>query len=117
MPERGEIWWVNLDPTVGAEIRKTRPALVVSSDALGRLPLKLIAPITTWHDAFARNLWHVRVLPDADNGLAKASAVDTLQLRGADLQRFVSRVGRVSPQVMDEVTTAIASVIEFQPEP
>jgi len=40
LPKRGEVWLVNLDPTVGAEIRKTRPAVVVSSDAVGILPVK-----------------------------------------------------------------------------
>lgn len=41
-PKRGEIWLVNLEPTIGAEIRKTRPAVVVSSDFIGKLPLKLV---------------------------------------------------------------------------
>ncbi|MDD1438227.1 type II toxin-antitoxin system PemK/MazF family toxin [Dolichospermum sp. ST_sed10] len=49
-PKRGEIWLVNFDPTVGAEIRKIRPAVVISSDAAGRLPIKLVAPITGWMD-------------------------------------------------------------------
>ena len=43
---RGEIWLINLDPTVGAEIRKTRPAVIVNDDAIGILPLKIIAPVT-----------------------------------------------------------------------
>ncbi len=47
---RGEIWKVSLDPTVGAEIRKTRPVVVVSSDAVGVLPIKLVAPLTEWKD-------------------------------------------------------------------
>nr|WP_310487775.1 type II toxin-antitoxin system PemK/MazF family toxin [Chamaesiphon sp. VAR_69_metabat_338] len=42
LPRRGEIWLVNLDPTVGAEIQKTRPAIVISSDYIGKLPLKLV---------------------------------------------------------------------------
>ena len=48
VPKRREIWLVNFDPSVGTEIRKTRPAIVVSSDAVGRLPIKLIAPLTDW---------------------------------------------------------------------
>jgi len=40
---RGEIWKVNLDPDIGAEIRKTRPVVVVSSDAIGALPIRLVA--------------------------------------------------------------------------
>jgi mRNA interferase MazF len=39
--KQGEIWLINLDPTVGAEIRKTRPAVVVSDNSLGKLPLKI----------------------------------------------------------------------------
>ncbi len=77
-PRRGEIWLVNFDPTVGTEIRKIRPAVIISSDAAGRLPIKLIAPITDWKDYFANNFWHVRIEPDANNSLTKVSAIDTL---------------------------------------
>jgi hypothetical protein len=56
LPRRGEIWRVNLDPTLGAEIKKTRPAVVVSTDAIGRLPIKLIAPITEWNPPFGDRL-------------------------------------------------------------
>ncbi len=44
--KQGEFWSVNLDPTVGSEIRKTRPVIIVSDDAVGRLPLKIIVPLT-----------------------------------------------------------------------
>jgi mRNA interferase MazF len=60
-PQRGEIWLVNLDPTIGAEIKKTRPVVIVSSDALGKLPLKLVVPITDWKSAFKDNLWHIEL--------------------------------------------------------
>jgi mRNA interferase MazF len=65
VPKRGEIWLANFDPTVGSEIRKIRPAVVISSDAVGKLPVKLVAPITDWKDYFAQNLWHVRINPDS----------------------------------------------------
>jgi mRNA interferase MazF len=110
---RGEIWRVSLDPTIGAEIRKTRPVVVVSSDAIGILPIKLVAPLTEWKDYLAQNIWHVKVVPDSMNGLEKASAVDTLQLRGVDTQRFVQKLGNVSPSVMRSVVAAIAAVIEY----
>ena len=90
---RGEIWLVNLDPTIGAEIRKTRPVVIVNSDALGALPIRLVAPITEWKDYFASNVWHVKFEPDRTNGLTKTSAVDTLQLRGVDTA-IRSEVGR-----------------------
>jgi mRNA interferase MazF len=110
---RGEIWLVTLDPTIGAELQKTRPVVVVSSDAIGVLPIKLVAPLTEWKDYFARNVWHVKVTPDSMNGLAKTSAVDTLQLRGVDTQRFVQRLGSVSPAIMQAIVAAIAAVIEY----
>ena len=44
LPLRSEIWLVNLNPTIGSEIRKTRPVVVISVDSIGKLPLKLIAP-------------------------------------------------------------------------
>ena len=112
-PRRGEIWLVSFDPTRGAEIQKTRPAVVVSSDAVGRLPVKLVAPLTEWKEYFAGNLWHVRMDPDASNGLSKVSAVDGLQLRGMDRQRFVRKLGHVSEAAMEEIVLAVAAVIEY----
>ena len=113
-PKRGEIWLVDFNPTRGAEIQKQRPALVVNSDAIGRLPIKLVAPITGWKPAFAGNLWHVRVIPDRLNGLEKESAVDVLQLRGVDMERFIRYVGRAAPAMMEEVAAAIAAVVEYE---
>ncbi len=110
---RGEIWRVNLNPTVGAEIRKTRPVIVVNSDAIGVLPIRLVAPITEWKDYFAGNVWHVKLEPDATNGLTKTSVVDTLQLRGVDRRRFVRKLGEVLPSVMRLIVTAIVAVVEY----
>lgn len=113
-PRRGEIWLVNLDPTVGNEIRKKRPVVVVSSDAVGRLPLKLCVPITEWQPAFASAVWHVKIAPDGDNKLSKDSSCDTLQTRCLDEQRFIKKIGCVSPNMMEDIAAAIAAVIEFQ---
>lgn len=113
-PKRGEIWLVNFDPTVGAEIKKTRPAVVVSSDAVGRLPVKLIAPITEWKQDFSQSHWHIKIEPDKLNNLKKASAVDALQLRGMDTQRFERRLGRMPSTTMEEIAAAIAMIVEYQ---
>jgi mRNA interferase MazF len=110
---RGDIWMVNFDPTVGTEIQKIRPAVIVSSDAIGVLPVKLVAPITGWKEQYANTIWHVQLLPTPKNGLTKPSAVDTLQLRGVDTQRFVRKMGRVSATLMDEIAAAIAAVVEY----
>jgi mRNA interferase MazF len=78
------------------------------------LPVKLVAPITDWKRWHGESFWHLHVLPDADNGLAKASAVTTLQLRTLDIQRFVRRMGHVSSMFMEEVAATIAAVVEYQ---
>lgn len=112
-PRRGDIWLVNLDPTIGAEIKKTRPAVIISSDATGKLPLKLIVPITDWKDYFAGNLWHVHIEPDSRNGLSKPSAADALQVRAVDHRRLVKRLGRLGAQEVEDVAAAIAMVVEY----
>ena len=53
-PQRGEIWTVRFDPSVGAEIRKSRPAVVCSVDSIGRLPLRVVVPLTDWQPSFER---------------------------------------------------------------
>ena len=113
IPKRGEIWLVSFDPTIGAEIRKTRPAIIISSDAIGRLPVKLVAPLTDWKDHYASNIWHVRIDPNPQNGLIKPSAVDALQLRDMDQRRFVRKMGEVQADVLEEIVLAVAAVIEY----
>lgn len=110
---RGEIWWVNLDPTIGSEIQKRRPALVISSDRVGRLPVKVIVPITEWDDRFADSVWHVRLEPTRGNGLTKRSAADALQVRCVSLRRFAGRVGVATATEVEEVTLALAAVLQI----
>jgi mRNA interferase MazF len=52
-PNRGEIWMIDFDPAVGAEIQKVRPAVVISVDTVGRLPLRLVVPVTDWKPRYA----------------------------------------------------------------
>ena len=111
---RGEIWLINLDPTVGAEIKKTRPAVVVNDDAIGILPLKVIVPITEWKDRYAVAPWMVRLDPDAENGLDKPSAADAFQVRLLSQARFVRQWGRLSEAAMQEITKALAVVLAIE---
>ncbi len=113
-PQRGEVWLVNFDPTLGTEIQKIRPAVVISSNDVGALLIKLVAPITDWKDRYFRNLWHVRIDPTVDNGLSKSSSVDTLQLRGVDTQRFIKKLGVLSSDEIAAITIAIVTVIEAE---
>ena len=104
---------INLDPTVGAEIRKTRPAVIVNDDAVGILPLKVIVPITDWKDRYAVAPWMVRLDPDRNNGLTKPSAADAFQVRSVAQQRFARRLGNISGDQLREITAALASVLKI----
>lgn len=63
--QKGEVWLINLDPAVGAEIKKTRPAVIVNDDAIGILPLKVIVPITEWKDRYAVAPWKAQMKPSS----------------------------------------------------
>ena len=113
-PCRGEVWDVDFDPTIGAEIQKMRPAVVISIDSIGRLPIKLVAPITGWQAGFSGKIWLVKVQPNRVNGLTKESAVDILQVKSVDVQRFRRRRGRFTATLMEEIGAAIVAIIDYQ---
>jgi mRNA interferase MazF len=113
-PQRGEVWLVNFDPTIGSEIKKIRPAAVISSNAVGKLPIKLVAPITDWKSSFSENVWHIKIEPNITNGLNKISAIDALQLRGVDYQRFIRKLGYLDNNTMSLILTSIVSIIEAE---
>lgn len=111
--KRGEVWQINLDPTVGSEIRKTRPAVIVNDDAVGVLPLRVIVPVTDWKDRYAMAPWMVRLAPTRGNGLDKVSAADSFQVRSVATQRFVRRLGALSDAELAAVTRALAVVLRI----
>ncbi len=94
-------------------MKKVRPVAVINSDALQCLPLRLVVPITGWKDTFDGKLSHVKLKPTKKNGLAKESAADTLQLRGIALERFKRKRGFLTAEEIEEITSAIAAVIEY----
>ena len=113
-PRRGEVWNVNFDPTVGAEIKKIRPAVVISIDNVGRLPIKIVAPITIWKPEFSGRIWLVPVNPNRTNGLRQESAVDILQIKSVDVKRFRKKRGRLTATLMTEIGEAITAIIDHQ---
>lgn len=111
--KQGEIWLINLDPVVGAEMRKTRPAVVVNDDALGKLPLRIIVPVTDWKDKYNRAVWMVKILPDKYNGLTKDSCADCFQVRSISNIRFVHKIGNLSPLEFTEIKTGLSKVFSI----
>ena len=110
---RGEIWLVNLDPTIGDEIRKVRPAVIVSRDATGVLALRVVVPITGWQERFRGCDWLVRLDSDNSNGLDKASAADTFQVRSIATRRFVRLLGHLSSSDLERIALGLRIVLEL----
>lgn len=110
----GEIWLINLDPTIGAEIHKTRPAVIVSHDAIGILPLKVIVPMTDWKPQYRQVPWMVYISPSDRNHLRKASACDTFQVRSVSQQRFVKCLGQIDDVTMRRIKNALKKVLNLE---
>ncbi|MGI4790047.1 MAG: type II toxin-antitoxin system PemK/MazF family toxin [Janthinobacterium lividum] len=111
-PVRGEIWRVNFDPTQGSELCKIRPAVVISDNSVGRLPLKIVVPITEWNTVYARYAWMTRLEPSMINGLPKTSSADAFQLRSLSLGRFIAQIGILTEAELDGIADSIALCIK-----
>jgi mRNA interferase MazF len=107
-PKRGEVWDVNFDPSQDAEIGKRRPAVVISEDAIGRLPLRIVVPITEWKPAYATYPWFVHLMPSTTNGLPKESGADAFQVKSISERRFAKRRGVLPATEVDDIAAAIA---------
>jgi mRNA interferase MazF len=111
--KRGDIWLVKFDPSLGAEIQKTRPAVILSSDEVGRLPLKIVVPLTDWKAVYANGDWFVRLSPNAQNGLQKESGADAFQVKSLSTDRFVRRLGSVTDDELKRIARAIALCVGY----
>lgn len=104
---------VNLDPSVGSEIGKTRPCLIISDDAFGTLPSKIVAPITGWKNTFTDKPWMIKVIPSKENGLSKVSSIDCYQLNNVDTMRFSNRLGSIEPVYVDVLHETLADLFSL----
>src|SRR5580704_9447479 len=91
VPRRGEVWWVAFDPSVGGEIKKTRPAIVVSNDIANRLLNRVqVVPVT--HSV--TRLYPAEAFVTVKGTKAKAMAD---QIATASKQRLRQRIGKLNP--------------------
>ena len=96
MVKRGDVYWVNLDPTLGTEIRKTRPALVVSPDDMNAaLPRVIIAPLTSKGQP-------LDCRPEVEFGGKKARILLD-QIRTVDKKRLAGKMGSVDAKIWHPV--------------
>jgi mRNA interferase MazF len=99
---RGEVYWVNLEPTIGTEIKKTRPALIVSPDDLNAaLPHVIIAPITSKGQPLGCR-------PEVDF-MGKKARILLDQIRSVDKRRLTGKMGEIELSVWHPVLLEMLS--------
>ena len=102
---RGEVWWAALDPTIGSEIQKTRPCLVVSPAEINDyLRITLVAPLTTGGRAAPYRI------PVTFRGRAGLILLD--QLRALDRMRMIRRIGTVTGDTLRSTLAALREMFE-----
>jgi mRNA interferase MazF len=110
---QGEVWMVTFHPQVASEIiTKLRPAIVVSDDTIGRLPLKTLVPITDWKPNYAHYPWMLKIEPNEANGLSKVSAIDCFQVKNFSDERFVEKIGSIDGGVIKKVHETIVKTLD-----
>ncbi len=112
-PKRGEIWLVQLDPTRGQEMQKTRPAVVISSEIFETIPMRIIIPVTRWQSKFQERPFMVFIQRSEENGLDQNSAGNLLQVRSVSVDRFVNRLGHVSKIVLQELLAGLIICVDY----
>ena len=106
-PRRGEIYLTALDPTVGSEIQKTRPALVIQNDTSNRLSqTTIVAPITST-DRLPLSPVHALLAADETTGLSVPSVALLNQIRTVDRRRLIKRLGVADGETLVQVDEAI----------
>lgn len=108
---QGEIWMVKFFPQVGSEISKLRPAIIVSHDEIGRLPLKTIVPITDWKNNYTDYPWMLKIEDNISNSLSKISAIDCFQIKNFANIRFIEKIGYVDEIILKKIHNTITKTL------
>lgn len=105
-PQRGEIYLIRFDPALGAEIKKTRPALILQNDVANRhSPITIVAAITS---QFEEPLYPTEILIKApEAGLTVDLVALFNQVHSYDKKRLIRRLGRLKPETMKQVDRAL----------
>lgn len=107
IPERGEIWWVALDPTLGSEIRKTRPCVVVSMNVLNeRRRTVIVVPLSSSPKASPPIL-----IPITCNGQPIVAVSD--QIRAVAKERLRSRLGVVAEEELVVLEDGLRQIMQL----
>ncbi|GCL38134.1 transcriptional modulator of MazE/toxin, MazF [Sphaerospermopsis reniformis] len=109
--KRGEIRWVNLDPTVGAEAQKNRACLIVQHDIMNQYGLLTI--VMPFRPGSKQAPYIVNVKATVTNGLDQERFIDVAQIRSVDYRRVLGLVGILEAEYWAEIHTALDVVLGF----
>lgn len=115
-PKYSEIWLVDFEPQIGTEIKKIRPAIVVSIDAMGVLPTRVIVPIRDYKEHHSGMFCYIPIEPTKYNGLSKYSTIDCSQIKSFDIQRFEKRLGKLKEDELEELILVITRFLGYIPK-
>ena len=111
--EQYDIWLLNFDPSVGQEIRKTRPALVISNSyynmASGTI---FVVPLGSQKPKHSNSPFYIAVEKDEKNALKKTSYLNISQLRAVSKLRFVKKTGKVKEEILQEISKRFLEILD-----
>lgn len=108
---RGDVFMANLDPTIGVEIKKKRPIIVVSNDTINQFSrLVIVVPLTTNISRLSPS--HV-LIPKGEGGLGQDSKALTEQIRAMDKQRLTTRLGTLSARFLRLIEQAVRNSLDM----
>lgn len=112
----GDLYWVNQQPTIGDEIRKKCPVIILNAGHSNHLRLAIVLPVTGWKALWKDHPFFVPLDPTPLNGLEKKSAVDCFQIRAIRHDRFLEKIGKVSDEDLAQMKQALALILDIDPE-
>lgn len=112
-PRHGEVWLLRFEPQVGREIKKTRPAVILSSNEMDAIPLRTVVPVREYKPLHRGRPFLIHVEPSHENGLSKASSIDVAQIHTFDLTRFVRKIGEVSGHDLERLKGACIAILDL----
>jgi mRNA interferase MazF len=108
---RGEIWWVNLDPTLGNETSKKRPCVILQNDVgNARSNTTMVAPLLKGAKTYP---FVVNIEPTVDNGLDENRGIHLQQMRVVDSGRIDNKLGTLEDKYWSEIEKAVCIVLGF----
>ncbi len=106
---------MDLNPTRGQEIQKTRPVVIISAESFQPIPLRIVIPITSWQEKFSDRLFMIKIEANLENQLSRDSAGNVLQVRSISTERFVKRLGQVSDEILQELLAGLIVCVDYEP--